>query len=350
MSFSPGEARPVGGTDVTVTALGLGGGGFASLYRHVSDDGAAATVSAAWDEGVRYFDTAPLYGHGRSEQRLGEALRARPRDDLVVSTKVGRRLVSVDRSESSESEFVDPLPFEPVFDFSPDALRESIRGSEQRLGIDRPDIVFLHDADEDRWMETGTDPRAEEHLRRAIDVCYPVIADLKRNGSCRAIGVAMNQWMLPQGMVEAVDIDVVLLAGRYTLLEQTPMNSFFPLCEDRNVSVIVGGPYNSGILATGSAGGGFYNYGPASEEILDRVRCLEATCDRHDVCLRAAALQFPLAHPVVASIIPGASSAGEVNENCELLREEIPAGFWHDLMDDGLIDERCPVPDEESAR
>lgn len=201
-----------------------------------------------------------------------------------------------------------------------------------------------HDPDEDLWMNTGEDPKATEHLRRAVEDCYPVMAQLRHERKVSLVGVAMNQWHLPQGMIEQVDVDVVLLAGRYTLLDQSAVDSFLPLCIERNVSVIIGAPYNSGILATGSRGGGYYDYARPSPSVVERVQRIETACADHDVDMRAAALQFPLAHPSVISVIPGASSAREVRKNCELLMEPIPSRFWDRLREGALIDSACPVP------
>ncbi len=230
------------------------------------------------------------------------------------------------------------------FDWSRDAVLRSIEGSLKRLKIDAIDMIAIHDPDESLFLKPGDDPYAHSHFREAMEGAYPALDELRRQGVIKAIGVGMNQWQMLCDFAEAGDFDYFLLAGRYTLLDQDSMARLLPLCERRNVSLIIGGPYNSGILATGAVPGATYDYKPASPELLQRVASIEAVCARHGVSLQAAALQFPLHNPVVASIIPGARSVDEIEANIGFLRQPIPAGFWAELKGERLIDPAAPTP------
>ena len=334
--------RPIGSTDIKVTELGFGSASMGNLYAPVSDDDARETIEAALDEGMRYFDTAPYYGFGLSECRLGEVLRGRP--DVVISTKVGRLLepdplVTDDRERHG---FRSPMPFRPVFDYRHDAILRSFEESLERLGDVRPDILFVHDigrlthgAAADHHMDqltAGGGLRALQSLR-----------DRKAIG---AIGVGVNEIEACLDILDRTEIDVILLAGRYTLLEQGALAELFPLCERRNVSIVIGGAYNSGILAKGVSGSGphTYNYEPAPDWVVQRVSQIEALCARHCVPLAAAALQFPLAHPVTACVIPGLGSSRHVRQTLDLYRFPIPPELWADLRHDGLLADDAPLP------
>jgi D-threo-aldose 1-dehydrogenase len=276
---------------------------------------AIETIRYAIDHGVRLIDTAPLYGAGRSERLVGAALAGVPRDQVVLSTKVGRR-VKADGT-------VD-------FDWTRDGILRGIEESLERLQTDRIDILLIHDPD--------------AAYQQALDVAFPVLADLRSQGVIRAVGAGMNQWQMELQFARDADFDCFLLAGRYTLLEQYSLDEFLPFCVERNISLILGGVLNSGILATGAVPGATYNYEPAPEAIQDRVRRLEAVCGRHGVPLRIAALQFPLAHPAVASLVVGARSPGEVQANVDALAFPIPAGLWSELRQEGLLHPAAPVP------
>jgi len=331
-------------TELTTTALGLGGTGLGNMYTAVDERDAVATVAAAYQAGVRYFDTAPAYGNGLSEVRLGRALAGYPRHELVVSTKVGYALHPLAEGEAPIALFENPLPFGTTYDFSRDAVRRSLDDSMRRLQTDRIDIVWIHDPDESISIDPSRDPYERSHFREAMDQAYPVLDELRRQGAIGAIGVGMNQWQMLEDFAKAGSFDCFLLAGRYTLLDQPALASFLPRCERAGISVIIGGPYSSGILASGAVPGATYNYAPASPEIVARVRRLEAVCARHDVALPAAALQFPLAHPAVASVIPGARSAAELAVNVAHLGRTIPASFWAELKALQLIAAAAPVP------
>lgn len=326
----------IGTTDLRVTPLGFGGAPVGNLYTELTEREAAGAITTAFDAGIRYFDTAPLYGHGLSEHRIGNALRHRPRDDFVISTKVGRRLYPTDPGEMDCGQFPGCLPFRPEFDYSGDGALRSLEDSLQRLGTHRVDIVLIHDID--HWTH-GTPEATEARYREAMEGAYPALHRLREKGVIGAIGAGVNEWEVCQRLAQHGDFDCFLLAGRYTLLEHEPLHSFLPLCEKKSISVIIGGPYNTGILATGAVAGAYYNYEPAPADIMYRVQRIEEVCRAHSVPLPAAALQYPLRHPAVASVIPGARSEAEVRENVRLLQAGIPSAFWSDLQTEGLIPE-----------
>jgi D-threo-aldose 1-dehydrogenase len=294
---------------------------------------------------MRYFDTAPLYGYGLSEIRLGKGVTRYPRDQVVISTKVGWSLVPLEPGQPQAIDiFAKALPFRGVSDYSRDAILRSIEESLKRLNTDRIDILLMHDPDEAISIQPGRGPYEVSHFDEAMKNAYPILADLRRQGVIKAVGVGMNQWQMLYDFAQAGDFDCFLLAGRYTLLEQEPMNKFLPLCEQKNISVIIGGPYNSGILATGAVAGAYYNYQPAPPHVLARVRQIEEVCARHQVALQAAALQFPFGHPAVTAIIPGARSVAELQANLSYFQQKISADFWAELKRLALIDATAPVP------
>ncbi len=328
--------RTLGRTGIELTTLGFGSTGLGNLYRAQSEDGAMATVEAAHKAGIRYFDTAPLYGFGLAEHRMGGAIRRLPTNDFTLSTKVGWRLHrrGGDANGSAADTLFDrPAPFEPRVDYSYDGVLRSFEDSMQRLGTDRIDILLLHDCDRRNHGEDGYRTR----FREAMDGAYRALISLRDQKLVRAIGAGLNEWQACQDFAEAGDFDCFLLAGRLTLLDQSSLNSFLPLCEERKIGIILGGPYNSGILATGAIPGAYYDYAPASEDILERTRSIERICASHKVPLRAAALQYPLQHPVVTTVIPGARDVAEVEENAALMAHPIPHAFWEDLRLAGSI-------------
>ncbi|MFI2435324.1 aldo/keto reductase [Streptomyces sp. NPDC018693] len=322
----------LGGTGVPVTALALGCAGIGNLYRPVGDETAAATVDAAWNAGIRTFDTAPHYGLGLSERRLGAALRGRPRDAYTVSTKVGRLLVRDDGDGAGDDlthGFAVPATHHRVWDFSGDGVLRSLEASLERLGLDRIDVVLLHDPD--------------DHAEQALRAACPALERLRGEGVVGAIGVGMNQCALPARFLRETDIDVVLLAGRYTLLEQEGLAELLPEAAARGKSVIIGGVFNSGLL-TDPKPGATYDYAPAPREVLDRALRLKAVAERHGVPLRAAALHFPFGHPAVTGVLTGARSPEEVRDTVELLRRPVPDAFWNESRAAGLLGPRTPVP------
>jgi D-threo-aldose 1-dehydrogenase len=304
-----------------LTEIGLGGAPLAGLYAAVPEDEAHAVLEAAWSAGIRYFDTAPLYGFGLSEQRMGAFLRTKPREEYVLSTKVGRLLVPARGGgdfSGSLGAFVGALPNDAVFDFSADAVRRSLDASLARLGVDRIDIAYLHDPDD--FYET------------ARDQAFPVLADLRAQGVLRAIGAGMNQWQMLARLVRACDLDAVLLAGRYTLLDRSAQAELLPLCVERGVAVIAAGVFNSGILAQREGfDGATYDYVPAPAMVRERVRAMARACANHGVTLPAAAIAFPLRHPAVATALLGMRSAAEVAANVAYRGETIPPELWPEL-------------------
>lgn len=334
----PRDRRRLGRSQVEVTRLGFGGAPLGNLFSAVAEDAAGAALAAAWESGQRLFDTAPLYGHGLGETRIGAFLRGKPRDEYTLSTKVGRRLIP-QADPVDGGAYVDIPANAPVYDYSRDGTLRSVEDSLTRLGTGRIDILLIHDID--RFTHGEEQPR---RFREALDGAYPALAELKRQGVVGAIGLGVNEWQVCEDFARAAEIDCVLLAGRYTLLEQEPLRSFLPLCQQKNISVIAGGVFNSGILATGPKLGAYYNYAPAPKPILDRATAIERICRAHDVPLAAAALHFPLAHPVVATAIVGARSAEEVRANAVLLATPIPSALWAGLKAAGLIDAAAPTP------
>lgn len=325
--------------------LGFGAASIGNLYRAMPDEDAADTVRAAWDAGLRYYDTAPHYGFGLSEKRVGHSLaELDPEQRAILSTKVGRRLDPVppgsDLSVPRQA-FVTPEPFESVFDYSYDAVMRSYEASCARLRRDRIDILYAHDV--------GRMTHGDDHPRRFaefIEGGYRAMRELRDSGAVGAIGLGVNETQVCEEVMAVGEIDVVLLAGRYTLLEQDALETFLPLCERRGVTIVLGGPYNSGILAKGVRGGGalHYNYQPAPPEIVARVGAIEDLCAEHDVPLAAAALQLPLAHPQVVSVIPGMNSPDQVAQAVTLIETHIPQALWRDLKDRGLIRADTPIP------
>lgn len=327
--------RRIGRTSLEVTVLGLGCAALGNLYQRVEPNAATATLLTAWDGGVRYVDTAPYYGHGLSETRLGQFLRGLPEDTMVISTKVGRSLVPVAPGDEGDFGFADPLPNRPVFDYSSDAVRAQAEGSLKRLGITRFGMLLVHDIGE---MTHGDAHPAI--FRQAMDGAFPALRKMKDEGLVSAIGIGVNEIAVSLATIRAADIDVVLLAGRYTLLEQAALAELLPECHARGVSVVVGGPFNSGALA----GGDHYDYTTMPPSVADRVARLASVCRRFDVPLPAAALQFPLAHPAVTAVIPGARSAAEVRANLAHLARPIPSDLYQALKVEGLIAAEAPTP------
>jgi D-threo-aldose 1-dehydrogenase len=336
------EVRQIGRNGPAVTALGLGGTSLGNMYKAVEDPAALALVGAAYSGGVRLVDTAPVYGFGLSESRIGAALSGLPRSEFVISTKVGYRLVPLKPGEKGSDFWQGAPPLSSTFDFSRAGVRDSLLGSLERLRLERVDMVAIHDPDE----AAGVDPVAgmplENRFKEVMEGAYLALEDLRRQGVIRAIGVGINQWRMLVDFARAGDFDYFLLAGRYTLLEQEPLNTLLPLCVERRISLIIGGPFNSGILASGAVEGAYYNYAPATPDILARVRRIEAICTDFAISLRAAALQFPLGHEAVASVVTGARSTEELQQNVAALREHIPVEFWAALKHARLLHAECP--------
>ncbi len=341
MTIDHAERVPLGRTGLEVTRLAFGGASIGGLFKWVEDDDAVATVRHAWSLGVRYFDTAPLYGFGASERRIGQALAGRSRDGFVLSTKVGRLVrdasaiqpgADIDRQlldGREDAYYVVRAPVRMVFDYSADGVRRSLEESLGRLGLERIDIALIHDPD--------------EHWAEAIDGAWPALERLRAEGVIRAVGAGMNQSAMLTRFVRETTMDVVLVAGRYTLLDQSGLHDLLPACLERGVSVLVGGVMNSGVLAD-PRGGARFDYAPAPADVIERARRIGEVCARHDIPLRAAAMQFPMAHPAVASLVAGVRSIDHLDEYPALLGHAIPADLWSELRDEGLIASDAPVP------
>jgi D-threo-aldose 1-dehydrogenase len=325
-------ARPLERRNLVLTELSLGCAQLGNLYRKVGDADARATVDTAWAQGVRYFDTAPHYGLGLSERRLGAALAGRSRAAFVVSSKVGRLLEPVERVAGLDDQgFVVPATHRRVWDFSRDGIRRSLSGSLERLGLERLDIVYLHDPDE-YWADV-------------LATGYPALEELRAEGVVSAIGAGMNQAPMLADLVRHTDVDVLMLAGRYTLLEQDGLNDLLALCLERGVGIVAAGIFNSGLLAKPyPSPNAKYDYREAPPELVERARVIAAVCERHDTTLPAAAIAFPLAHPAVVSVCVGARSAGQVQRNVHLYRTAPPADLWSELKALRLVREDAPVP------
>ncbi len=334
------ELKTSGPRKLKLSEMGFGGAPLGNMHRALSEEEAQATLQAALDSGVTYFDTAPLYGHGLSEMRFGEALRSLPRESYQLSTKIGRYLEPCAPGDEDAGIFVDVPHFKPVYDYSYDGVMRSYEDSLKRLGIDTIDILYIHDVD--IWTH-GSKEASDRRIEEVMSGGYKAMETLKASGDVTAIGAGVNEWEVCQRLTELGDFDGFLLAGRYTLLEQEALNSFLPICEEQNIGIILGGPYNSGILATGAIEGAIYNYHPAPPEILERVAAIGRVCDAHSVSMASAALQFPLAHPAVVSVIPGAISSDEVTRNIATLEAKIPSAFWDDLKSEKLLHPDAPT-------
>ncbi|MFT6168032.1 MAG: D-threo-aldose 1-dehydrogenase [Celeribacter sp.] len=332
-------------TPVMLTQLGFGGAPLGNLYRKIEDTDAQATMQAAWNAGIRYFDTAPQYGLGRSEMRFAQALDQFDTNTLILSTKVGRVLTDCAPDEVTPEAFVDVPQKRIVFDYTYDGIMRSLDDSVKRLGTDQIDILLLHDIDAGTHGTDGVEDKLRELFTGGG---YRALTELRDAGRISAIGAGVNTWQICERLLHEADFDGFLLAGRYTLLEQDPLDSFLPLCQKRDVGIILGGPYNSGILATGAIESARYNYAPATPDIMERVRRITAVCDAHRTPLITAALQFPLAHECVKTVIPGAATPDEVRQNVNIFEAHVPDALWSDLKSQGLIRQDAPVPQENT--
>ncbi len=326
---------------ISFTELGFGAAPLGNLYRAISEDAAQGILARAWAGGVRYFDTAPLYGLGLSETRINHFLRGKRRDDYVISTKIGRHLraCAPDKRDGFGKWFDVPARNE-IFDYSYDGVMRSLDASLERLGMDRIDILYAHDLDVfTHKSQLALDARLAEFMAGG----YRALLDLRDQGVIRAFGAGVNEWQPCQWLLEHGDFDLFLLAGRYTLLEQQALATFLPMAHQRGVGIIIGGPYNSGILATGPRPGAFYNYDPAPDWVIARVGALQAMCSAHGVRLVDAAFQFPLLHPAVVSIIPGGQGVTEMDSNLAAARAAIPPELWKELKHKGLLQADAPI-------
>ncbi len=341
------EKRKVGRTSLELTALSLGSAPLGGLYRELSDAQAEATVDAAWQSGIRYFDTAPHYGHTKAEHRLGNALRRYPRADFVLSTKVGRRFVPRTTAYDGSEGWSDPLPFQPVYDYTYSGILRAFEDSQQRLGIVDIDVALIHDIGRVTHGDNNTlywRQLRDEGGFRALD-------ELRTQRGVKAVGLGVNEGPAIMEAMAEFNIDCALLAGRYTLLEQAVLDDLLPECEKKGVGILLGGAFNSGILARGfrqtqsSAPPQKFNYGDAPQAVIERVDAIERICHEHGVALSSAALQFPYAHKVIATVLMGAQSPDEVRANVASFSERLPAELWEALRASGLLRTDAPTPD-----
>ena len=330
----------IGRTAIEVTTFGAGGFAIGNLWEAIADDAARGALDAAYHAGIRYFDTAPEYGYGLSERRVGDGLRGHPRDDYVLSTKVGLLLTPRAGPPPADSMFVDPLPFDTVYDYSYDGAMRSFEDSLQRLGLHRIDIALIHNLD----AHVHGEEALPAHFKTAMGGAYKALDKLRSAGAVSAIGLGVNRWDVCEAALEEGDFDCFLLAGRYTLLVQTALDTFLPKCVEREVSIILGAPFNTGILVRPPARKPTYDDDDAPQEVIDRVQRIRDVCERHSVPVAAAALQFPIAHPAVATVIPGIRSRSELAENLAFAALPIPADLWLELKAEGLLHAEAPTP------
>jgi D-threo-aldose 1-dehydrogenase len=329
------------GASISFTELGMGTAPLGNLYRPVSEKDSQSTLEAAWKAGIRYFDTAPFYGLGLSENRLNLFFRGRKRGDYVISTKVGRLLeVCKPEKRAGIGKFFATPTRAEVFDYTYDGIMRSLEFSLERLGLDNIDILYVHDID---VYTHGSEAVRDGHVKTLMGSGYKALQKLRDEKTIKAFGAGINEWQVGEILSTQGDFDIFLLAGRYTLLEQEALNSFLPLCEKRGIGITLGGPYNSGILATGAKAGAYYNYEPAPKHILDRVRKIEAVCKVHKVKLPEAALRFPIIHPAVMSVIPGMVTPQQVALNVKNMNAKIPKALWKDLKAQGLLHAGAPL-------
>lgn len=335
--------KKLGNTELNVTSLGYGCASLGNLYKKVDDSEARKCIDLAVSSGLNLFDTAPYYGLGLSERRVGDALRELPRSEYIISTKVGRVL---NRDVNAATgfpryDFDTPMPFDVTYDYTYDGIMRSYEDSIQRLGLASIDVLLVHD------IGALTHGQNERHFYNQLKSSgYKALDELRSSKQIKAVGLGVNETEICERVMGFGQFDCFLLAGRYSLLEQEPLHTFLPKCTEHGASIILGGPYNSGILATGVTGNNrpMYNYEPAPEAIIERVRSIEIVCNEYNVNLAAAALQFPLAHQSIATVIPGMGSPKRVSNTLELFEENIPESFWYKLKNEGLIDENAPIP------
>jgi D-threo-aldose 1-dehydrogenase len=330
------------GATLSMTELGFGTGPLGNLFRPHTEKEAQNTLSTAWKTGVRYYDTAPLYGLGLAETRLNHFLRGKKRKDYVLSTKVGRTLsVCPPDQRTGIGKFFDTPSRMENFNYTYDGVMRSLEDSLERLGIDYVDILYVHDID---VFTHGSEAARDAHVKTLMTSGYKALVKLRDEKVIKAFGAGINEWQVAKTLTEAGDFDIFLLAGRYTLLEQGALDHFLPLVQKRGIGIVVGGPYNSGILATGARPGATYDYQKAPKAVMDRVRRIEAVCTRHRVKIAQAALRFPMTHPSVVSVIPGGGSPKEASLNARTMSVKIPKALWKDLKAEGLVHKDAPVP------
>ena len=337
--MQPQEKNKFGRSDLEVSAFGFGTAPVGNIFEEIDEKTSDEMFQVAWDSGVRFYDTAPMYGHGLSEYRTGYSLRWKNRSDFVLSSKVGRLLHPARKEDINYAPWTNAGRFEVEFNYSYDATMRSVDDSLQRMGLESIDILYIHDID--KFTRGDEQP---EVFETAMNGAWRALSKLRDERVVKAIGVGVNEWEVCQDALEQRDFDCFLLAGRYTLLEQEALDTFLPLCEQRNASVVVGGGFNSGILATGAKDGAKYNYSPAPETIKRRVQAIESVCKEFQVPLPAAALQFVVAHPAVPTFMAGTRTVKQLKQNIAWFSHPIPSDFWTALKSKRLIREDAPTP------
>lgn len=327
------KTRQLGKTGLALTELGFGGSAIGNLYRPTTREEAHNAIISAWESGVRYFDTAPSYGYGLSERRIGDGLRELPRDSYVLSTKVGRLLVP-DGTPKEHEQYPQALPFRIQYDYSHDGIMRSFDHSLHRIGTDSIDLLYIHDIGKLMHGE-----RHPEMMRTLLESGYRALSELREQKVIRAIGLGVQEWQVCLELMPQTDLDCIMLAGRYTLLEQEVLEVFFPSCEQRGISIIAAGPYNSGVLANGQ----HYNYEMADHKVLSRVNAIQKICDLYQIDLPHAAIQFPLSHTQVISVVAGARNEEQVALSVSYLTQQIPTRLWQALKEADLISINAPI-------
>ncbi|NKB68244.1 MAG: aldo/keto reductase [Candidatus Latescibacteria bacterium] len=336
------STRKLGRTGVELTELSFGSAPLGNLFVEVGEEEAQQTLGAAWDAGMRYFDTSPFYGYGKSEHRVGHFLRQRDLSSYVLSTKVGRVFkASTDPANFDQDMWLSGLPFEHVFDYSYDGIMRSYEDSTQRLGLPRIDLLLIHDLD--FWFHQN-ETRVMAYMNQLYTSGWRALEELRSAGLIKGIGAGINEIGMMPRFLDMVDVDFFLVAMRYNMMEQPVLDGEFAQCAEAGVGIVVGAVFASGILATGAIEGAYYNYEPAPPEIMEKARRMEAVCRSHGVELAAAALKFPLGHPLVAAVIPGALNPVQVRANAALFQGDIPADLWAELKAEGLLRPDAPTP------
>src|SRR6056297_2354027 len=333
--------RELGGTGLSVSVLGLGGAPLGELFEAVSEQRAQAILRTAWAGNIRFYDTAPWYGHGQSEHRMGTFLRQQRRDQFVLSTKVGRVYRPARDPAHRTPPWVGGLPFVPCFDYSYDGVMRSWEDSLMRLGLNQVELLVIHDLDTGYH---GSGSTLDTHRKNLESGGWRALEKLKSSGAIRGIGAGINDDDMIPWFLDNFPLDFLLIAIPYTLLDQSALEYALPSCLEKGVSVVIGSPYASGILATGAVEAAVYNYAPADPAIKNKTRRIQAVCESHGVSLQAAALQFPLGHPSVVSVIPGATEAAQIRANLQHLSVRIPHSLWIDLIGEKLLCEQAPLP------
>ncbi|MGJ8561368.1 MAG: aldo/keto reductase [Litorimonas sp.] len=346
MSIDAKDLSQIGETNAFITQLGFGGASVGNLYRAISDQQAFDVLQQSYDKGIRYLDTAPHYGHGLSEVRIGKFLSGCQGQTPILSTKVGRILVPAGEDGPGDYGFVDPLPFDHIFDYSYDGILKSFDDSCERLSVDAIDILYMHDIGK---VTHGEDAHPAL-FAEAMDGGFKAMDQLKSDGRVKAIGLGVNEWEVCMETFGHADFDVFMLAGRYTLLEQEPLDTLFTECVHRNVSIVNASPFNSGLLAKRPTKDSPYNYGAAPKDIIRRARRIFDVCDAHGCSAQAAAMQFALAHPAIAGIVSGMSQPRYITTSLAWLAEDIPNSLWSDLKSDGLLRGDAPCPSNGAAK